>query len=45
MIKHGETERSIIRLFEEASEFIFEQEKYEIISKYVQVKLSYILIL
>lgn len=32
MSKHGETERSIIRLFEEAKEFIFQEEKYEIIN-------------
>jgi hypothetical protein len=31
MSKHGETERSIIRLFKEEKEFIFEEEKYEII--------------
>lgn len=32
MSKHGGTERSIINLFESAKEFIFEEDKYEIIN-------------
>lgn len=32
MSKHGRTERSIVKLFEDAKEFVFEKDKYEIIN-------------
>lgn len=32
MSSHGDTERSILKLFKDAKEFVFEEEKYEIIN-------------